>query len=137
MDLIPGSVVQLLIVVKPLKSLGAEQVYLVEENDRLDVVGFAGKQQAVDITERRHRMLDCKKNDGLIDVGAKNVRTFAEVDRLAQDVVRPVLDFENVVASFIIVANQNMVTHSDRVGGSDSVGAHLPAQAAFVNLTIG
>ena len=116
--------------------VGREPVRLVEHQHHRNLVGLGRCQEAIDEDGARLRIIHRDDEHRLIDVGGQNMALFAQVLRLANDIVSALINARDERRPLLIHGNLHMVAHSNRVGATNAFQAKIAFDFAFHQLAI-
>ena len=106
------------------------EVALVEYDDRGDMVGFGGDEEAVDKASRGAREAEGGDNTELVDIGGDDVSLLAEFGSATDDAVAAIIDCGDKTRAIVEDLEGNMVADGDGVGLLVAANAEIAPQAA-------
>lgn len=106
------------------------EVALVEDDDRRDMVGFGGDEEAVDKASRGAREAEGGDNTELVDIGGDDVSLLAEFGSATNNAVAALMDVGDETRAIVEDLEGNMVADGDGVGLLVAANAEIAPQAA-------
>ena len=116
--------------------VGREQVGLVEDEDNGHTIGLGRGEETIDESGRRLRIVDGDDEQRLIDIGGDDMTLLGEVDALADDIVAAILNLGDEGCTLLVGDNLNTITHSNRVGATDTLQAKVALHLTIKKLVI-
>ena len=119
-----------------------QQINLIKYKERAHAIGFAGCQKTVDEGCGRNRVVYGHDERHLVYIGSQDMALFAEVGGAADDIIAPLLYLRDPEAGFtafdfrLLTFYFYIVSHSHRVGGTNTTNAEIAFDMAFHTRTI-
>ena len=116
--------------------ISIEQIGLVEDEDDGHAIGFGRGKKTIDEGGRGLGIVDGNDEQRLIDIGGDDMTLLGEVDALADDIVAAILNLGDEGCTLLVGDNLNTITHSNRVGATDTLQAKVALHLTIKKLVI-
>ena len=123
-------------VLQRLLFLGAEEVYLVEDERSRNAIRLAGGEKTVNESGRGNGVVHRNEERHLVEVGGNDMRLLAQIRGAADDVVLSLADGGNPIGAIGKGLHLHMVAHSNGVRRADTLNTEITLDMAIKGISV-